>query len=109
MILFRYERNVFYEEEEQAARLMLEVYHTIKETKKGFWIHVSPMKKRFVLKEGKKRYAYPTKEEALNNFIERTKSCIGFNKHYLRKAKAFLIVAEALQYDLQKPILASSE
>jgi hypothetical protein len=108
MILFRYERNIFYDTD-QEARLVLEVYHTIKETKKGFWIYSSPMKKRFVLKEGKKRFAYQTKEEALMNFIERTKSCIRFNKHYLRKAKAFLIVAEAVQYDLKNPVLASSE
>lgn len=55
-------------------------YNLHKETPKGYWIGFGynssgniKSNARWVSKTAKKRYAYPTKEEALNNFLQRTK------------------------------------
>lgn len=58
-------------------KLELIVYNLFKETPKGYWIgYGSPngllSGKRWVSKISKKRYAYPSEEEALTNFIKRT-------------------------------------
>lgn len=59
-------------------RVMLNTYNLHKETPKGYWIghglHCPDNLRgnsRWVSKTGKKRFAYPTKEEALHNFILR--------------------------------------
>jgi hypothetical protein len=63
-------------------RLELEEYDLVKETPKGYWIgsyinHRSePFWKKWIPKESKKRFAYPTKKEALENYIKRTESRI---------------------------------
>ena len=58
-------------------KLELETYELVRETSKGYWIgygYLGPGRKgKWIPKESKKRFAYPTKEEALNNFIRRTK------------------------------------
>jgi len=60
------------------------VYHGIKETPKGWWIaHPEgyPMRRnkrgryfydKWIPKESKSRFAYPTKEEAMFNLLKRT-------------------------------------
>ena len=56
-------------------RLTLYTYNLHKETPKGYWIgygHRLQDHSRWVSKTAKKRYAYPTKEEAMTNFIKRT-------------------------------------
>lgn len=60
-------------------KLQLQTYNLIKETPKGYWIGYGfpiegklSSKGRWVSKTARKRYAFPTKEEALNNFIKRT-------------------------------------
>lgn len=60
-------------------KLTLYTYNLHKETPKGYWIGYGlhcPDNLRsnsiWVSKTAKKRYAYPTKEEALNNYIKRT-------------------------------------
>lgn len=57
-------------------KVELRTYNLFKETEKGFWIGCgkpdginSPLK--WVSKTATKRFAYPTKEEALENFIKR--------------------------------------
>lgn len=57
----------------------LSTYHLIKETPKGYWIgfggpFISWKSdwKKWVSKTSRKRFAYPTKEEALHGFIKRT-------------------------------------
>lgn len=56
-------------------KLELKIFNLHKETPKGFWIGYgysglkSPLK--WVSKTAKKRYAYPTEQEALINFIKR--------------------------------------
>lgn len=57
-------------------KVKLRTFNLFKETDKGFWIGYgnsdgvnSPLK--WVSKTATKRFAYPTKEEALENFIKR--------------------------------------
>ena len=59
-------------------KLELRTYDLIKETEKGYWIGYKQFStwKKWIPKKSKKRYAYPTKEEAMINFIKRTKSRI---------------------------------
>jgi len=60
--------------------LCLHTLHLYKETEKGYWIGWYAFNNRIKLREqaqwvsktAKKRYAYPTKQEALTNFIKRT-------------------------------------
>lgn len=60
-------------------KLELRTYELIKETEKGFWIGYKDISyKKWVSKTSKKRYAYPTKAEAMENFIIRTKYRIKF-------------------------------
>jgi hypothetical protein len=51
-------------------------YELIRETPKGYWIGLTGINesffKKWVSKTSKKRYAYPTKKEALINFKHRT-------------------------------------
>jgi hypothetical protein len=55
-------------------KLELRTYDLIRETKKGYWIGYKYLSyKKWIPKESKKRYAYPTKEEAIKNFVTRTK------------------------------------
>ncbi len=59
------------------SRLVLREYNLYKETPKGYWIgygFIGEWKSEasWVSKTSKKRFAYPTKEEALINYIKRT-------------------------------------
>src|SRR5574343_347231 len=54
-------------------KLELRIYDLIKETEKGYWIgYKGGTFKKWIPKKAKKRYAYPTRDEALKNFIVRT-------------------------------------
>lgn len=60
------------------VKLTLLEFNLFKETPKGYWIGYGSLQslhspEKWVSKTSKKRYAYPTKKEALNNFIKRTK------------------------------------
>jgi len=58
-------------------RLELQTFNLVKETKKGYWIcsgnpnQVNKLKEEayWVSKTAKKRFAYPSKEQALKSFI----------------------------------------
>lgn len=49
-------------------KIVLKTLQIIKETPKGYWIRDHVYWKKWVSKDGRKRYAYPTKAEALVNF-----------------------------------------
>ena len=61
------------------VEIIEKTYHMIRETPKGYWIHPNkylpfPDKNsKWVSKTAKKRFAYPTKAEAMQNFKARTK------------------------------------
>lgn len=93
-VLYRYDRNIYSEEFD--ARLILRSFPVIKETEKGFWILVYGSKK-WTPNDTKKRYAYPTKEEAYINFQKRTERCIKILSARLRQAKAYLELDQPLE------------
>jgi hypothetical protein len=59
-------------------KLELRTYELKKETNKGYWIGFNGFSsyKKWIPKISKKRYAYPTKEEAIINYIKRTEKRI---------------------------------
>ena len=58
------------------TKLELQEYSLVKETPKGYWISYGDSDfhgfQKWVSKTSRKRFAYPTEKEALNNFIIRT-------------------------------------
>jgi len=72
MLFYRYEVN-FYEGGESYS---LKEFIMLKETSNGYWIaergnsYIS-QKEVWVSKNGKKRFAYPTKRQAIISFIKR--------------------------------------
>lgn len=94
--LYRYVRdtNPFNAE----YRILLSVYKVKKETRHGYFIRCARnTKDTFVLKTdkwSKKRFAYITKEDALDNFIRRTKKCIDINQNFVDASKRYLKFAE---------------
>ena len=74
-----------------------------KETPKGYWIGYGSYapsmlhgNSRWVAKSGKKRYAYPTKKEALMSFFKRKKQQVRILKNQLRTAETALRDAEGM-------------
>lgn len=74
-----------------------------KETPKGYWIgygfYAPDMLRgnsRWVSKDGRKRYAYPTKEEAMVNFVKRTEKRIKILKAQLHATESGLAIAQKL-------------
>ena len=98
-----YEVGSIYEEEPFSLKmfpnikLRIDSFSLVKETEKGYWIR-SPYDsygfKRWVSKTAKKRFAYPTKEEALNNLVIRTKRRLNYLEHDINACRKVLILAE---------------
>lgn len=77
--------------------LELRTYYIVKETPKGYWIGISPnYSDRWVSKISRKRFAYPTKEEALVSFEARNNRMMKILNHQLsgRKQAVELIKKE---------------
>jgi hypothetical protein len=53
------------------GHIKLEVWREVKTTPKGVWIERAYGNKKFVLNYGRKRYAWPSKEEAWESFLAR--------------------------------------
>lgn len=76
-----------------SPRIELREFDLVKETLKGYWIDCI-FKQKWISKTAVKRYAYPTKQEALTNFIRRIERHIeilsyqvDFLKYALQEAK----------------------
>lgn len=73
-----------------------------RETPQGYWIGYGKpddgfhSHSRWVAKHGKKRYAYPTKKEALWSFFARKKQQVRILKNQLRTAEIALRNAEGM-------------
>lgn len=74
------------------VKLSLDEYQVIRNTPKGYVIKYGS-KEKWVSGESKKRFAYPTKEEALINFIKRTERSIKIMKHSIEFSKLALLEA----------------
>lgn len=78
-------------------------YNLLKETPKGYWIGFGDLGDgklhsygKWVSKTSVKRYAYPSKKEALNNFIKRNEKRIKILKRQVLFCKIALSKAEIL-------------
>jgi hypothetical protein len=91
---------VDYTEAGNNPKLKLFEYDLIRETPKGYWIGSKGFTAgyKWVPRESKKRYAYPTEEEALVNYIMRTKRRIKILGHQLDDCKVGLELAEKKFY-----------
>lgn len=76
-------------------------YLVVKETTKGYWISRSGFEygKRWVSKTSRKKYAYPTKEQAWDNFMRRTERRIKILSYQLDFSKASLSAYNAPKFE----------
>ena len=86
--------------------LEVEVYVGVKKTPKGMWIICKDwidyvdqkwVKKRFILDSSKKKYAYPTVQGAVNNFIKRKIKQLSILERQLNDTKYQLELAEYMK------------
>jgi hypothetical protein len=89
-------------------KIELRTFNLHKETPKGYWIGYGhpdnglQSHSKWVSKTAKKRYAYPTKEEAMNNYIKRTEKRIEILKSQLQECQFGLSKAKAMTMFSQK-------
>jgi hypothetical protein len=96
-VYFRYVDQLEGDEYSSSPVIRLMTYNVLSHTAKGVWLHRHYQRKKFVLNSGRKRFAHPTKEEALASFIERKRrqKAIYAARHY--DASQVLDDAEAMQ------------
>jgi len=86
MIFYRYDQIEY----EDGPALRESTFSLIKETPCGWWIFqaypFNNPKKRWVSKTARKRFAYPTRKEALVNFIARKRRQISMLNYQLDRA-----------------------
>lgn len=92
-------------------KLHLEQFEILKRTPKGAWIRRYKFKlfgssknKRFVLLTARKKFACPTKDEALESFKARKRRQIEILEHRLKKAKLALELAEERNFEVGKVV-----
>lgn len=81
-------------------------YRLKKETSKGYWIKSEfdyIEFKKWVSKTAKSRFAYPTEQEAMNNFIARTKVRIEILKRMIEGCNEAIIIAERMSKETEQP------
>jgi hypothetical protein len=88
------------------VNLTLQEYPIIKITPKGYWIkgiHTKKLNdffiKKWVSNDGLRRFAYDTKELAINNYIKRTEKRIKILTYQLTATKLGLYDAKNLQHE----------
>lgn len=105
MILYRYEMIVFERREECDIGIAIECkeYEVLKETREGYWIKTggyapcTVLKKKWVSKVTKKRFAYIKKEDALKSFIRRRERYIVLLEERLNTSKRALDIANEMK------------
>ena len=90
---YRYERYYGYDVKDRKIELI--EFKTLRETKNGYWIELYMGKEKFVLKTSRKRYAYPTKQEAFKSFEIRTKHSLKYARRDMKNAEYFLQACES--------------
>ena len=112
--MYRYveEHDYIDEGEFTGTEIRLLVYRVIETTPCGVWVirshryyyldqkqmgyGMGTIKKWVLTTPGKKRFAYPTKREALEAFVQRKKSHVWHSKHKLKLAESALAKGEAM-------------
>lgn len=74
----------------------LKEFEVLRHTEKGVWIDHWAGEK-FILNNARRRFAYPTKELALDSYIQRKQKQIKHAENLLAHAKAMLYQAELIQ------------
>lgn len=92
----------YYRSKTPNPRLKLHTYNLWRETPKGHWIgygHPDTLHGagRWVSKTSKRRYAFPTKREALDNFIQRTQWRVDILDRQLQSCKMGINAAKQLK------------
>lgn len=76
------------------AQLRLHEYEIHSETPKGYWIGLFGSKDRWVSKTSRKRFAHPSKEEALEGYRQRKLSYVRHATSNLHRANEDLSLAD---------------
>jgi hypothetical protein len=88
-------------------QLHVNEYDLLKETPKGYWIGYGSLGvsmynwKKWVSKTSRKRFAYPTKEEALENYIKRTEKRLKILEWQVQECEIGLKLAKAKKNEIQ--------
>lgn len=105
MVFYRYEREQYC----QYGSLGLTEFNLVRETPKGYWICLGNpeqlhSKPKWVSKTSKKRYAYPTKEQALENALRRTESRIRHLNGLIERAEMHLRQIDKIKLELKERV-----
>lgn len=114
MKFYRYEAVVYAEIDHDGEfvsprirmpKIELRTFNLHKETPKGYWIGYGhpdnglQSHSRWVSKDGRKRYAYPTKQEAITNYVKRTEKRIKILKSQLQECEFGLSKAKGMKIE----------
>lgn len=106
-VLYRYKTgwDSMYDDENEPSgkyELAMESFIVKRETEKSYIIADIWAKKHFrvVSKTARKRFAYPTKQEAIENYIHRTNRRVSYLRNELEHLAEFLTVADAIKNEL---------
>lgn len=94
MEFYRYELRQYLGD---IVHLKLRTYTLIEETPKGYWIGIGTFKFKWIPKSSRRRYAFPTKEEALISYKKRTSKRIGILKHHISLCNTGLTRADEIE------------
>lgn len=72
-------------------------YEITKETPKGYWIEDFIIGKKWVSKTARKRFAYPTKQEALEGFIKRSERYASILSDRLNSVQRSIEIAKEME------------
>ena len=89
---YRYRDEYFREGD---VRIFEQVLKVLKETPKGVWLNDSG-NRRFVLRDARKRFACPTRQEALESFIARKRLQRSFALGTAERAEIAIGEAESM-------------
>jgi len=100
-IHYRYEIEEVQDTILQSAWIDVEVtlstFAVVAETPKGYWLtYWGHSKDVWVSKDSMKRWAYPTKKEAICGFLKRKRKYIRILKHQLQKTEMAIPIAEEI-------------
>lgn len=84
-------------------KVQLRELQVIRATPKGVWLYDRYGHERFVLRDATKRYACPTKEEAIVSFVARKKRQLGIYEARASDARTFVSLGLKMQDELIPP------
>ena len=103
---YRYEDYLSADDWGSYVNVRLRTFEVIKETPKGVWLRLYEFTnmKRFVRNDSRKKFACPTREQALESFLARKTKQAKILKAQLRRVEEAIQIAK--QQDARRPILS---